>query len=151
MKNLVLAFAILFSATTSTFAQSRATLQKMYINFLKGEGYETSIDDDGDVNFEADGRTYFIEVNEDDLEFFRLVLPNIWPIESELERIQVMEACNKANFKVKTAKAYATDDNVWIAVEVFLEKPDDFEAIFERSLGVIDYCVDIFVEAMDEE
>jgi hypothetical protein len=150
MKNLVLAIVVFIGATTSTLAQSEATLQRMYIKFLKEKGYETSIDDDGDVNFVYDDRTYFIEVNEDDLEFFRLVLPNIWPIESELEEIEVFEACNKANYKVKTAKAYATDDDVWIATEVFLRQPEDFEAIFERSLEVIDYCVDVFVEAMEE-
>ena len=105
-------------------------------------------DGDGDVQFSYNDRTYFIEVNEDDNEFFRVVLPNIWPIESVSEGLQVVQACDEVNRSMKCTKAYVTNDDVWIAVELFLSSPDDFKGVFDRCLAAIEQGLETFVEEM---
>jgi len=140
---------LFFAATPSVQAQwSEVKLQKMYMDFLEGEGMESHIDNDGDVQFEYESRTYFIEVNEEDDEFFRLVLPNIWPIESVSEGLEVVQACDEVNRSMKCTKAYTTNDDVWIAVELFIARPDAFKGVFERCLKAIDQGVETFVEEM---
>ena len=125
---------------TTTQAQdwSEERLQNMYMDFLSDEGIEGWVDSDGDVQFEYDDRNYFIEVNEDDNEFFRVVLFNIWPIESNSESVEAAFACNEVNTQMKVTKAYITNDNVWIACELFVGRPDQFKPVFTRCLKVID-------------
>lgn len=123
-------------------------LQSLYVDYLDGKGYENSIDGDGDVVFKYNNRSYFIEVNEDDSEFFRVVLANIWPIESVSEGLKVVQACDEVNRSMKCTKAYTTNDNVWVAVELFVARPDAFKAIFDRCLATIELGVTTFVEEM---
>jgi hypothetical protein len=144
---LFLFFAVMPNAQ-SQVQWSEAKLQKMYMDFLESEGLKGRIDNDGDVQFEYESRTYFIEVNEEDNEFFRLVLPNIWPIESVSEGLEVVQACDEVNRTMKCTKAYTTNDDVWIAVELFVASPDDFKTVFERCLKAIDQGVETFVEEM---
>lgn len=127
---------------------TEAKLQTMYVNFLTGEGIEGTIDDDGDVQFEYNERTYFLEVNESDTEFFRLVLANIWPIESINEGLEAVQACDVVNRTMKCTKAYVSNDNIWVAVELFVERPDDFQGVFQRCLVAIENGVEAFVEEM---
>ncbi|MEL6347490.1 MAG: YbjN domain-containing protein [Myxococcota bacterium] len=119
-----------------------------YQTFLAAQGLSPSVDSDGDVRFTRNERGYFIEVNEDDPTFYRLVLYNIWPIESEAERMKALAACNQVNSQLKVAKAYVTNDNVWVAVELFLDSPDQYKGTFDRTLRTIDRAVDVFVSQM---
>jgi hypothetical protein len=145
----LLTLLLFFAVTPHAQAQwSEVKLQKMYMDFLEGEGLEGRVDGDGDVQFEYESRTYFIEVNEDDNEFFRVVLPNIWPIESVSEGLEVVQACDEVNRTMKCTKAYTTNDDVWIAVELFVPSPEAFKTVFERCLKAIDQGVETFVEEM---
>lgn len=127
---------------------SESELQEMYMDFLSDNGMEGWIDSDGDVQFDYNDRTYFIEVNEGDNEFFRVVLYNIWPIESNSEAVEVAFACDAVNREMKVTKAYTTNDNVWLACELFVGRPEAFKPVFMRCLEVIEQGVDTFVENM---
>lgn len=138
-----------FTAPQLVQAQSELELQAMYKNHLTDDmGLEAFVDSDGDVQFSYQDRNYFIEVAENDLEFFRVVLFNIWAIESEEEFDQVEKAVAAVNADLKVVKAYIYNDNVWIATELFLPKPSDFSVVLPRCLEVIDSGVDKFVEKM---
>ena len=129
-------------------AQTAEDIQQDYLSYLKTEGYEAWVDSDGDVQFKHNDRTYFIEVNEGDPEFFRLVLANIWPIESVTEATQVVHAVDVVNRQMKVTKAYVTNDNVWVATELFIESYRDYRPVFPRCLRAIEQGVDTFVEEM---
>mgnify|MGYP006296421371 CR=1 FL=1 len=140
-------FTILFLPLAAV-AQSDEDLQVLYTRFLEDRGYETGIDSDGDVTFKIDGRTYFIETADSDLQYFRMALPNIWPIESEKERIQATAAANKATAQLIVAKVYVVNDNVWVATEILLGSYKDFALVFDRCLDLIDNGVDAYVSGM---
>jgi hypothetical protein len=147
---LITAFALISMALTfDAAAQTKAELQMMHMGILERAGYEGTVDSDGDVRFVHDESTYFIQVDEEDADFFRLVLANIWPIESELERLQVVKAIDAVNAKVKVAKGFIVGDNVWISVEVFHE-PGEHEDFLERYVTVIELFVSYYVEEMQE-
>lgn len=131
--------------------KDKKATQKMYTTYLEKEGYKPEIDEDGDVRFKREGKTYFINVDPADPMCFRLVLANIWPIESEEERVKVRVAMDHCNAQAKVAKAYMVRDNVWVAIETFIPEPEDFEAIFKRSLSALDYGVMLYAKKMREE
>lgn len=128
-------------------------IQQRYLTYLKSKGLEGGIDSDGDVTFSraARGRelSFFIDVDPKDTQYFTVVLPNIWKIESEAERTRVLKAVDKVNRDIKVAKASTVNDNVWISIELFVAGPNQFAGVFERSLTAIDDACDLFVQQMN--
>jgi len=127
---------------------TRSERAQAYMNILTEEGYRPSLDEDGDVVFKKEGRSYLILIDENDPRFFRLVFPNFWPIESELERARVVQAASATTGKIKVAKVFVVRDDVWATVELFVETPDSAKAVFERSMSVLTEAVDTFAEQM---
>ena len=113
---------------------NKRDMANMYSNYLRSEGYAPKIDDDGDVIFKYEGRTYLIMPDERDQQFFRLIFPNFWSIESEAERQKVLAAAGHATGLTKVGKVYIMRDSTWASVEIFLASPDHFSAVFTRSL-----------------
>lgn len=149
-----LAFVLSFVFAGSLQAQewTKPKLQKMYMNFLKEEGFRPELDEDGDIVFKREGATFLIIISEKDPNFFMLALANIWKIESEEELVKAIVSANQANDKSKVAKTYITEtQKVWVSVEAFLDEPTDFKKVFDRSLRAIDNAVAVFVEKMREE
>jgi len=127
------------------------TKAKMYESHLKGEGYQPTIDGDGDVIFKYEGRTYYIDVNDDD-QYFQLVFPRFWKIDDEAELIRVIAAADHTTHMIKVVKVVTVQDheNVSAFVELFVDKPEDFKPIFLRSLRAIQGAVQEFKEKMNE-
>ncbi len=127
-------------------AQSNFT--SLYLDFLEKESIPAQIDRDGDIEFDLFEKTFYILIEQDDPGFFRMVLPNIWPIENDKEYLTVLKACNQANKEAKAVKIYTTNDNVWLATELLLEKPEQFTSIFYRALDEMEHCLEVFLDAM---
>ena len=130
---------------------NKTAMQKMYTEYLKSEGYPVELDDDGDVLFKFEGNTYFIQIDPEDTDFFRIVLPNFWPVKDDSERQKVLEAVNYANAESKTSKLFIVRDNVWASIELFVTAPEDFKTIFKRSMSALQYGVYNFVMKMKEK
>lgn len=130
---------------------NKTTMQKMYTEYLKSEGYPVELDDDGDVLFKFEGNTYFIQIDPEDTDFFRIVLPNFWPVKDDNERQKVLEAVNYANAESKTSKVFIVRNNVWASIELFVADPEDFKTIFKRSMSALQYGVYNFVMKMKEK
>ena len=151
----LLVAACLLAMSASVHAQegteyTKSDLQDIYVSFLKSEGYMASIDGDGDVTFKREGKEYFIGVDERDPQFFRLVIPNIWPIENEAERQKVLIAAHHSTAVAKCAKVFMVKDNVWVSIEIFVNSPEDFRPLFNRSISALQTGVGSFVEKMRE-
>lgn len=147
----VLLIALSFNtALTANRSVSKKYLQQLYVNFLTEEGYRPEIDSDGDVRFKHDGKILFIGVSESDANFFRIVLPNIWKIENDTERRKVLAAVDYSNAKSKVSKAYILNNNVWVAIEMFVGDPEGFTTMFTRCLAALMNGKDNFVVKMRE-
>lgn len=147
----VFGFAVAVSAQDTTSIWSKQDLQELYSTFLSHEGYKPEVDEDGDVRFKRESKTYFINVDAADTSSFRLVLANIWPMDNEEERAEVRIAMDHCNALAKVAKAYMVRDNVWVAIETFIARPEDFKVIFQRSLTALDHGVGLFARRMRAE
>lgn len=142
---------LLAQAQKDETSKEKAAMQKMYMDYLEDEGYRPEIDSDGDVQFKAEGKTYFINVVEDDPTYFRVVLANIWPIESEDERVQCLIAVDYSNAKAKVTKSYLVKDNIWVGIEIFIPKAEDFKEVFKRCMSALNNGVTHFVTKMREQ
>jgi hypothetical protein len=128
---------------------TKSQLQQMYVTYLKQEGYQPEVDSDGDVAFKAEGRYFYISVDEDDLEVFTIVFPYFWEIESLSERREALLAASNANRTTKIAKIYLTpDDDTSIIGQTYLVKPDDFKLFFGRMVDAIMTARRKFIDEM---
>jgi hypothetical protein len=121
-----------------------------FCNFLRKEGYLPSVDEDGDVVFKFEGRTYLVLLDDKDDEFFRLVFPGFWEITSEEERIMVERAALTATAETKVAKVFPVRDNTWATIELFVPDIESAQRVFNRSLRALQTAVRTFVEQMQK-
>ncbi len=128
----------------------KESLGRSYVEFLRQEGYSPQVDEDGDVRFKYEGKTYLVIVDADDPQFFRLILPNFWGV-GDGGRARVLEMAVAASTKVKVAKIIVVRDNVWATLELFLPQAEDFRAVFPRSLSALNTGVRTFVKLMRED
>ena len=144
------AFGILLYITTITVnAQySASELQQIYKDMVEDEGISAWVDSDGDVAFEYEDHNYFIQIMESDPEFFRIGLIGIWSIDSESERLKVLEASHYVTAEKKVVKVYTVNDKVWVSVEMFVGSPTVAGPVFKRSLEEMEDAVDEFVLQM---
>jgi hypothetical protein len=134
----LVAFMLFFAGASHAAQMTKPQLQQMYMSYLAEQGYQPDIDSDGDVVFKSEGMNFYIPVDEDDLESFRIVFPNFWKIESSKERIQVSEAAMYATRTTKVARVYITsNEDTTIDANIFIESPEDFKIHFRRMLDVI--------------
>lgn len=129
---------------------SKADRVRAFCDFLKDEGYRPEVDEDGDIVFKSEGNTYLIILEENDEEYFRLVFPTFWSIESSEERKKVERAALKATADTKVAKVFPVRDDTWAAVELFASSLDDIKSVFSRSMSALQVAVGAFVEEMTE-
>ncbi|MCL1955533.1 MAG: YbjN domain-containing protein [Spirochaetes bacterium] len=118
---------------------SKQELQNMYISFLKDQGYQSNVDSDGDVEFKAEGRTFYIIVDTRDLQSFRILYPNFWEIESEDEKAKAVKVANYINRTTKVAKVYlnSREDDVSMDANIFIDKPENFKTFFRRMIDLL--------------
>ncbi len=117
-------------------------------DFLHNEGYVPNIDKDGDIVFKYEGGTYLIVLDDDDQEFFRLIFPSFWTLESPAERARAEHAALKVTAQTKVAKVYLTHDNTWAAVELFYTSIEHVIPIFYRSMRALRSIVKSFADEM---
>jgi outer membrane lipoprotein-sorting protein len=130
-------------------AMTKSQLQSLYMEYLRQQGYPAEIDSDGDILFRAEGRSYYIIVNDTDLEYFELLYPNFWEIESDEEWIRVAAACSAVSRTTKIAKVYITSNNdTSIIADVLLLNPKDFANVFPRMMNIVRLARDKFLEQM---
>jgi hypothetical protein len=122
-----------------------------YLTFLAEEGYRPRIDANGNVAFKCEGRNYVIKIDEEDEEFFYLVYPNFWRIESDEELVQVNEAALAVTADCKVVKIFPVGDtNTWATIELFCYPPQTVKDVFDRCLSTLRTGVEEFVAKMEE-
>jgi len=105
-------------------------------NWLSNEGYKWEVDNDGDVKFKWQGRTYYYSEDKNDDQFFRIIMPGIYQIENNREK--VLEAISTVNREMKVLKAFLVGDYLWLSVEMFVDSSPEVEDFIERCLRILE-------------
>ncbi len=108
----------------------------MVFEYLKSQGLMPRIDEDNDIIFKYQMRTFIYFNNDDDEMFFRLALPGIFDVTDE-NRITVLEAMNEVNKGMKVAKAYIPREDVWLATEIMMDSTPVLDDMVPRLLNIL--------------
>lgn len=119
------------------------------LEFLKGKGFEASLDEDGDIKFLYEDHEFFLDLDEEDELFFHLIYPAFWSVENDDEWAEVCDAALQATASTKVAKIIVVDDQVHAAAEMFCPTHEVFEAIFDRAFGAIHAAVNLFLDCIE--
>lgn len=124
-----------------------------YKEFLAEEGFRPKSDDDGDLVFKYQGGTYLLILDPEDPEYFRLILPNFWAIESEEEYRSALRASVFATRALKVVKVYIipSGENVSASIEMFCTDHSSTFPVFIRCLDVLMEGAQKFREIMRAE
>jgi len=126
----------------------RSARSSMYAAHLAAEQLAPTVGSDGHIRFKHEGKSLFILVDEQDEEYFRMIMPGIWEIDDERERVAVEHACVEVSARLKVAKVFPVDSSVWCCVELFVTPPEAFKAVFTRSAQVLDAAAQQFAIEM---
>ncbi len=103
--------------------------------YLATEGYRYQVDEDGDINFKFEGVSLFYTADDDDPYYFRLIMPNIYQLENNREK--VLEAINTVTRDIKVMKAFLVEDRLWLSLEIFIDSTPELEDFFPRCMNVL--------------
>ena len=121
----------------------------LYVQHLRSEGYQCTVDTDGDVCFKREGGVYYIFCNEDDPGYFCLV--RLTQFDESYSSALLTLAASEINKRFKVAKVNAYDDRgVRFGVELFLPTAADFAPVLDRCLNVIALAARDFKELADQ-
>jgi len=144
---LVLGGIFIFSAAAQE-TWTREELQDIYVEHLIAEGFRPEVDFDGDIQFKVLGSSYFIIIDDNDLNFFQLYT-GFWLDDMAME--DAYDLVNFANRRSKVAKislsASENESNrliVSITAELLIDHPEDFVFVFNRALSLLANAKSIF-------
>ena len=109
------------------------TKKKLFMRFLREDGFRPKIDED-DIVFKFEGKTHYIETNESDESYFRLILPNFWQIDTPEEESHALVVMSEVNAEIKVAKIYQRKDSIYATVEMFIDSMEGFKQVFPRCM-----------------
>lgn len=110
---------------------------EMVLDFLRKQGFCPEVDsDNGNIMFKYQMATFLFVNNDEDEEFFQLIMPAICDV-SEDNREIMLEAANKINRGIKVVKACIMGETVWLFFENLLDKSPEVGSIIERALNIL--------------
>jgi len=125
---------------------SRAGLQEMYMEYLSREGFVPEVDKDNDIKFKVSGNNYYVIIDESEPKFFHIYTGFLL---DNMTMEAAYDLVNYTNRRSKVAKLSLSPHSsgklvVSISAELLLDKPEDFQLIFTRTLSLIDNAKYIF-------
>lgn len=118
------------------------------LQHLQAEGYQASIDSDGDIAFRFEGMGYVLCFDEDDAQFAKLILPNVWSIDTPDELQRVLAALDEVNRRIKLVKGHAVRGQVWFCIEMLLVDQRHWSVFLSRATRAISHATSMFAAEM---
>ena len=133
-------------------------LNKLMLNFLAEEGFRPH-ETDFDIAFKKEGFNYLYLKDDDDEQYFRLMMPAIFEVTEDNEDM-VLRAMNYVNNSIKVVKLYTMDmtneeDNkkdisVWVAFEILADSTPELGDIVPRAISLLDAARVGFLAKLEE-
>jgi len=119
-------------------------LNKLMINFLAEEGFRPHETEFG-IAFKYEGFNYLYFKDDDDEQYFRLMMPAIFEVTEDNEDM-VLKALNYVNSNIKVVKLYTMEmedednkkeTNVWVGFEILADTTPELGDIVPRALALL--------------
>lgn len=115
---------------------------------LEVQGFQVQDDPDAGLTFMFEGGQYYLPPQHDDGQFYHLLFPNFWTLETDEEYGRALFACDAVNREAKLVKLHTVDADVWAGVEALHPSPELFLAALPRYLTFVQEAVRAFREVM---
>lgn len=124
-------------------------LKEMMMEYLRQEGFCPQENPYG-LNFKCEGKNFVFFFDENDEQYFRLMMPNIFEVTEE-NRDLVMKALNDTNSTMKVVKAYTPiPQAVWIGFEVLIDSTPVLGDLVPRGISMLRGAQETFYEALEK-
>ena len=119
-------------------------LNKLMINFLAEEGFRPHETPFG-IAFKSEGFNFLYFKDEDDEQYFRLMMPAIFVVTEDNEDT-IMKVMNEVNGSIKVVKLYTMDiedeegkneTSVWAAFEILADTTPELTDIVPRAINLL--------------
>ncbi len=124
-------------------------LKELMLNYLREEGFCPKEEEYG-LAFKCEGLNFIFFYDEDDGQYFRLMMPGIFDVTEE-NLPAVLLAMNKVNSEMKVVKAYTpVPDAVWIGFEVIVDSTPVLADFVPRGINMLRAAQRKFYEAIQQ-
>ena len=111
-------------------------MHTLFKQFLTSKNIDFKNDVEEQITFQLGGFNYLFICEKSDVNYFRIILPNVFQIVAEREKYEKL--INEINHKFKVAKTYITgNDMIWIAAEQFVYSNENIDFLFERCVVLL--------------
>jgi len=90
----------------------------------------------------------FVGFLEDDEQYYRICLPNFWPLETPEERERAAIAAHDVTSRVKAVKLIATGDDTWCLIQTFCPSVGELLPVLEQCIRTILSAAEEYARAM---
>lgn len=132
-------------------------LNKLMMNYLAEEGYRPHETPFG-IAFKSEGFNYLYFKDEDDEQYFRLMMPAIFEVTEDNEET-IMKVMNEVNGTIKVVKLYTmdlededgkTEPSVWVAFEILADTTPELRDIVPRAINLLQGARIAFLAKLEE-
>ena len=117
--------------------------------FLRNEGFSPQETEFG-LAFKCEGKNFLLIYDDDDQQYFRLMMPCIFEMTDENEDA-VYRAMNEVNSSVKVIKAYIMCENeVWLGFEVLVDTTPVVGDFIPRAISMLNGGARKFFQTLQE-
>ncbi|PJJ19143.1 hypothetical protein SAMN05216517_102380 [Janthinobacterium sp. OK676] len=125
-----------------------STITEPLLRHLQADGYQAQIDSDGDIVFRFEGMGYVLCFDADDAQFGKLLLPNVWSIDTQEELLRVHAALDEVNRRIKLVKGHVQRGQVWFCIEMLLLEQQHWTHFLARATRAIAHAATLFASEM---
>ena len=132
-------------------------LNKLMMEFLAEEGFRPHETPFG-IAFKSEGLNFLYFKDEDDEQYFRLMMPAIFVVTEDNEDT-VLSVMNDVNGTIKVVKLYTmdmddedgkTEKSVWVAFEILADTTPELNDIVPRALALLRSARITFLAKLEE-
>ena len=132
-------------------------LNKLMIDYLAEEGYRPHETPFG-IAFKSEGFNYLYFKDEDDEQYFRLMMPAIFVVTEDNEET-IMRVMNDVNGNIKVVKLYTmdiddedgkTERSVWVAFEILADTTPELKDFVPRAMSLLQGARIAFLAQLEE-
>ncbi|WP_181373124.1 hypothetical protein [Massilia glaciei] len=120
------------------------------LDHFESEGFRTELDSDGDIRFKCEGLGFVLCFDAKDPGFGKLVLANVWEIETPAELQLALAVLDNINRKVKVVKGHTQRDQVWFTVELWFDQQARWTEYLRRAIRGLGHALTMFAAQMQE-
>ena len=132
-------------------------LNKQMIDFLAEEGFRPHETPFG-IAFKKEGYNFLYFKDEDDEQYFRLMMPAIFVVTEDNEET-ILHAMNDVNGNIKVVKLYTMEmedpdgkkeTSVWVAFEILADSTPELGDIVPRAISLLQGARVAFLSRLEE-